>query len=77
MGPLHPNAMPDGNPLTAVHFHQTDPGTRFVKDPRVAIDLDTPLDSTRILTPNVVRLPEGGYRMYYTGRGPAHPDPNP
>ena len=76
MGTLDPNAMPDGNPLTAVHFHQTDPGTRFAKDPGVAIDLDTPLDSTRILTPNVVRLPEGGYRMYYTGRGPAHPDPD-
>ena len=38
--------------------------------------LDTPLDSARILTPNVVRLPEGGYRMSYSGRGPAHPDPN-
>ena len=60
MGTLDPNAMPDGNPLTAVHFHTTDPGTRFAKDPGVAIDLDTPLDSTRILTPNVVRLPEGG-----------------
>ena len=76
MATLGTNAMPDFNPLTAVHFHQTNPGTRFTKDPEGAIDLDTPLDSARILTPNVVRLPEGGYRMSYSGRGPAHPDPN-
>ena len=45
------------------------------KDPFVAIDLDTPLDSESILTPNVVALPTGGYRMYYTGRGPARNQP--
>lgn len=65
----------DFNPLTAVHFHQRDPGVHWTKDPHIAIDLDTPLDSTKILTPNVVRLPSGGYRIYYTGLGPAHPDP--
>lgn len=69
--------MPDVlNPLTAVHFHQHDPGVHWTKDSQIAIDLDTPLDSSSILTPNVVRLSSGGYRIYYTGRGPAHPDPN-
>ncbi len=64
------------NALTAAHFHHSDPGITWDKDPQIAIDLDRPLDSDRILTPNVLRLPTGGYRMYYTGRGPAHSDPN-
>jgi hypothetical protein len=59
------------DPLTAVHYQETDPGLEWVKDPAIAIDLDSPLDSLKILTPNVVKLPEGGYRMYYTGFGPA------
>ena len=63
-------------PLTAVHYHDGDPGTEWTKDPWVALDLDSPLDSGSILTPNVVRLPGGDYRIYYTGRGPAHPDPD-
>ncbi len=67
---------PDFNPLRAVHFQEKDPGTHFVKDPRVAIELDHPLDSERILTPNVIHLPAGGYRMYYTGLGPARRDPD-
>ena len=54
----------------AVHFEATDPGTEWSKDPWIAIDLDTPLDSERILTPNVIRLPGGGFRLYYTGLGP-------
>jgi len=57
--------------LRAVHFHETDPGTKWRKDDRIAIDLDRPLDSERILTPNVIRLSTGGYRMYYLGCGPA------
>ena len=57
--------------LRAVHFHQTDPGTKWRKDDRIAIDRDRPLDSERILTPNVIRLSTGGYRMYYLGCGPA------
>ena len=44
------------------------------KEPRIAIDLDHPLDSERILTPNVIHVPGGGYRMYYTGLGPARRD---
>ena len=64
------------DPLTAVHFHERDPGVRWTKVERVAIDLDRPLDSEKILTPNVVRLPECGYRMYYTGLGPGRRDDN-
>ena len=64
------------NALTSAHFHQRDPGVIWDKDPHIAIDLDSPLDSESILTPNVVRWPSGGYRMYYTGLGPAHSDPN-
>lgn len=60
----------------AVHFEATDPGTAWTKDPWIAIDLDTPLDSERILTPNVIRLPGGGYRLYYTGLGPARTAPD-
>ena len=61
--------------LRAVHYHERDPGTRWRKDDRIAIDLDRPLDSERILTPNAVRLPTGGYRLYYTGLGPAKSRP--
>lgn len=67
--------MSDFDPLTVVHYHETDPGERFTKDDRIAIDLDHPLDSERILTPNVIHAP-GGYRMYYTGLGPARRDPS-
>ena len=66
----------DFDPIRTVHFHETDPGIRFVKDDRIAIDLDHSLDSERILTPNVIRLPSGGYRMYYTGLGPARRVPD-
>ncbi|MEE3336547.1 MAG: hypothetical protein VX255_09140 [Candidatus Latescibacterota bacterium] len=62
------------DPSRQVHFQQTDPGVSFTKDPWIAIDLDHPLDSERILTPNVIHLPSGGYRMYYTGLGPGRRD---
>ena len=59
-----------------VHYEATDPGTAWSKDPWIAIDLDTPLDSERILTPNVIRIPGSGYRLYYTGLGPARAVPD-
>jgi hypothetical protein len=68
--------LPNFDPLTAVHYHERDPGTGFSKDSHIAIDLDHPLDSERILTPNVIHVPSGGYRMYYTGLGPARRDPD-
>ena len=61
--------------LQAIHFHQKDPGVRWSKDPFIAIDLDRGLDSTKILTPNVVQAGDG-FRMYYTGNGPARTGTN-
>ena len=55
---------------TSVHYIEKDPGLKWVKDPQIAIDLDTALDCEKILTPNVVCLGRGGFRMYYTGLGP-------
>ena len=63
------------DPLRAVHYVERDPGERWTKDDRIAVDLDHPLDSERILTPNVIHV-AGGYRMYYTGLGPARRDPD-
>ena len=64
--------------IRSVHYQARDPGLVWTKDPKPCIGPDSPLDSLSILTPNVVRLPTGGYRLYYTGRGPgrAVPDAN-
>jgi len=56
--------------IRTVHYLEHDPGLVWTKDPEPCIGPDTPLDSQSILTPNVVRLPEGGFRLYYTGLGP-------
>src|SRR5437870_5225203 len=48
------------------HYQEQDPGTVWIKDPTIAIPIDDQ-DSYRVLTPNVVALPDGGYRMYYCG----------
>jgi hypothetical protein len=57
----------------SVHYQAVDPGDRWIKDAAVAIDIDSPLDSSRTLTPNVIRM-GGGYRMYYHGLGPGGPE---
>ena len=59
--------------IRSVHFAGRDPGRNWVKDAHIAVDQDTPLDSTKILTPNVIRLPDARYRMYYTGLGLGRP----
>ena len=56
--------------IRSVHYQARDPGLVWTKDPEPCIGPDSPLDSQSILTPNVVRLPTGGYRLYYTGWGP-------
>ena len=56
--------------LTAVHYQETDPGTEWVKDAAVAIEVNPLAPISGALTPNVVALPGGGYRMYYTGFAP-------
>lgn len=47
------------------HYQNEDPGTVWIKDEGVVIDVDEGRDPHRVLTPNVVALPGGGYRMYY------------
>lgn len=67
--------MTDADLQKAVHFQDRDPGISWTKDAQVAIDSDGPLDSVRVLTPNVVKM-AGGYRMYYHGFGPERPNPD-
>ena len=55
--------------LRAVHYSESDPGCTWVKDPGIAINSDDPDDDSRSITPNVLKIPGGGFRMYYTGRG--------
>jgi len=56
--------------IPPVHWQPTDPGTRWIKDPGVVIDVPDGSGEWKILTPNVVELPGGGFRMYYTRSGP-------
>jgi hypothetical protein len=58
------------NPTRSVHYAPTDPGIDWVKDPDVAIDVPTEPGHWKALTPNVIALPSGGFRMYYTLVGP-------
>lgn len=58
------------NPQTAVHFHETDPGVDWTKDAAPAIEFNPLVPGSGVLTPNVVALASGGYRMYYTGFAP-------
>lgn len=50
----------------SVHYCENDPGLSWTKDDFVTIDLDHHLSDYWALTPNVIKLPQGGYRMYYT-----------
>ena len=59
-----------GPPVRSVHFAPTDPGTRWIKDPGIVIDAPDASGEWKVLTPNVVDVPGGGYRMYYTRSGP-------
>jgi hypothetical protein len=54
----------------SVHWVPSDPGTRWVKDQGVVIDAPDASGEWKVLTPNVVAIPTGGYRMYYTLSGP-------
>ena len=58
------------DPLRAVHYHETDPGVVWTKDAAPAIDVNPLGPAKGVLTPNVVALAGGGYRMYYTGFAP-------
>jgi len=52
------------------HYQEEDPGTVWVKDEGVVIDVDEGRDPHRVLTPNVISLPERGFRMYYYSHAP-------
>jgi hypothetical protein len=53
-----------------IHWLPGDPGTRWLKDPGVRIDIPAEPGHWKVLTPDVVALPGGGLRMYYTLVGP-------
>lgn len=50
-----------------------DPGLVFTKDPQIVVSPDRDFEGGQCLCPNVVRLPAGGYRLYYAERGPLTP----
>ena len=50
------------------HYQEEDPGTSWTKDPGVVIDVDADRAAHRVLTPHVIALPTGGYRMYYSSQ---------
>jgi hypothetical protein len=54
----------------SVHFVASDPGRHWRKDPGVVIDVPDAPGHWKVLTPNVIALPAGGFRMYYTLVGP-------
>ena len=58
------------DPLTAIHYYEVDPGVTWDKDQQAAIEVNQAVATSGALTPNVVALQGGGYRMYYTGFAP-------
>ena len=56
--------------VRSVHWLPSDPGTRWVKDPGIVVAPPDDSGEWKALTPNVVALPSGGFRMYYTLSGP-------
>ncbi len=60
----------DFSGIESVHYEETDPGRDWQKDTHIAVDLRSPDDQMKSCTPNVIRLPGGGYRLYYTEFGP-------
>ena len=66
--------MPDDSVLFRNHFQPVDPGTSWIKDDFVSIDIGESSGSWRVLTPNVIVLPVGRYRMYHCGGSPEHKD---
>lgn len=53
------------------HFIKNDPGEIWKVSSDTAIDLDSDLDNVRVLTPNIIQLPDKRFRMYYCGLGKA------
>lgn len=47
--------------------------TRWKKEPGARLQGSRPLDSSKVQAPCVIRLPGGGFRLFYTAVGPAKP----
>ena len=54
----------------SVHYQPLDPGTKWLKNPDIVIDVRERSGMWRIITPNVVERSGGGFRIYYTESGP-------
>ncbi len=48
---------------------------RWHQEPGARIQASRPLDNAKLQAPGIVRLPGGGYRMFYTAVGTARPFP--
>src|SRR5438309_6305148 len=51
------------------------PGRRWTKESGARVQGSRPLDRSKVQAPGVVRLPEGGFRLFYTAVGPGKPYP--
>lgn len=49
---------------------------RWTKEPGARIQGSRPLDALKVQAPCIVRRPGGGFRLFYTGIGPAKPFPD-
>ena len=45
-----------------------DPGVNWIKNKNIEISSNPEFDHLKVLTPRVIQLPDGGYRMYYMGK---------
>ena len=48
---------------------------RWIKEPGPRVEGSRPLDASKVQAPCIVRVPSGGYRLFYTAVGPAKPFP--
>ena len=46
-----------------------DDGLTFKREPGIRVAADQPFDQYTAFAPEILRLPDGGYRMYYAGYG--------
>ena len=49
---------------------------RWLKEPGARVKGSRPLDSSKLQAPGIVRIPTGGFRLFYTAVGPAKPFPH-
>ena len=57
------------NPVTRLDLQN------WRKEPGARVEGSRPLDSAKVQAPGVVRLPGGGFRLFYTAIGPGKPFP--